>query len=596
MNYGQPGYGQAAGYGVYQQPQQQAQMAAQMQAQYTEHFLNVVLQMMNESMRRGQVEPQTFNTVVASLNPQMRGDPNVSQNINDLLSYVAAECARMGSNDPVATRQDILFAIVDAWTSNTVGRLRATRVAQQPMMGGGYGQQQGVGYTSAGAGYGGGYGGGGYMSQPAQQQGVPSGMYAKSRDAQQQSMGGYGTPAYAPAPAAGQQPMQVPPTPQYHHQSSAPAAAAAPMTAQAVAMAASASVPIAQGGTMPNIAFNFERTPFPAPIADVLATAGVTTPDAYLKCECAEVDATLLSADFVLGSHLAASSDEKAITLAAEAIPAELLDGEFSHRIAYEAIRTIDIPTSTFTSVRESYKVALDSGETPAKAIIQIIDDLPRRQSVKLDEFLTRIINQWLDSFLRIESDPGEVLSIDKVHDLTELLSGDFTSTIKNHPDWNVIATDIVAIVLNSVLVASTFIEGADDPNLSDLVAADDLAVNISGKTKYSLVSATGAERSILTDAILGEHTVLRLKQSVMVTNTLSPEDLVKPDISASSITSLNEQVFGVTLAEQRKFGRSDEYPIFQTYFYEGDQIEADAFLAARWILRANDTGKMHFV
>ena len=347
---------------------------------------------------------------------------------------------------------------------------------------------------------------------------------------------------------------------------------------------------------MPDIAFNFERTPFPEEVADVLTTAGITTPEAYLSCENKEIGATLISADFVLGSHLAASSDEKAVTLAAEAIPAELLDGEFAHRIAYEAIRTINIPTATFTTVREAYKAHLSCGETPAEAIIQIIDDLPRKQSIQLDEFLTRTINQWLDAFLRIESDPAEVLSIEKIHDLTDLLSGDFTSTIKNLTDWNKIATDIVAIVLNSVLSTSTYVQGEQDANLSDLVAADDLSVNIAGKTKFGLVTAAGAERAVLTDAILGEHTVLRLKQSVVVTNTLDATDLLKPDISASTISSLNERVFGVTLAEQRTFGRSDTYPIFQTYFYSGDQLEADSFLAARWILRANDTGKMHFV
>ena len=120
--------------------------------------------------------------------------------------------------------------------------------------------------------------------------------------------------------------------------------------------------------------------------------------------------------------------------------------------------------------------------------------------------------------------------------------------------------------------------------------------MNISGKTKFNLVTATGAERSILVEAILGENTVLRVKQSVVVTNTLDATDLLKPDISAANITSLNERVFGVTLSEQRTFGRSEAYPLFQTYFYEGDQLEASSFLAARWILRANDTGKMHFV
>ena len=290
------------------------------------------------------------------------------------------------------------------------------------------------------------------------------------------------------------------------------------------------------------------------------------------------------------------NTDEEVLEQVGEILPEDLLKGEFTHVIEYHKLETLKIATSKFKEIREVYQAQRSGGDSAIDALLEVLDDRTRGEYAQFDKLFTKLINSGLSTYLRSSKAPTFTLAIEGLDDIATLLEGGWNGPVRELKNWDDVCRAVITNTIEMVMDKATFVETPESEHLADLVRADGVTYAINGLTKYDLVTASGTDKVALAGAILSEYTVLRINQSVAISNNLNAQDLQKSILSSDHIEQANEVVFGVTLTYSRKFGASAKYPLHKVYFVQGNDVTKDAVIGTRLIARMNDVNKIYFL
>lgn len=226
----------------------------------------------------------------------------------------------------------------------------------------------------------------------------------------------------------------------------------------------------------------------------------------------------------------------------AACIPSEYFHSRWMHEINYRQLVHIPINTEKYLDIItriENYvaSVALvPDGDTiteddvtltryPWQAILKLLGDENRNTWDIIDKLITPVINNYLYRYFRL-LDTRKAPQISTIADMEDLADVRNGLKVADHGAYPIRVYTVAYMALKTYFNRDNVIS-IDDKHFGDFIACNKVSYFKNGYTEYDYgCMATEDERIKFRQAMMSNHTVLRIPRRLLITNIL-PKELV---------------------------------------------------------------------
>ncbi len=196
--------------------------------------------------------------------------------------------------------------------------------------------------------------------------------------------------------------------------------------------------------------------------------------------------------------------------------------GYWVHRLLYTMTGHIDMPTTTFTTIRDAIRKIYV--EQKWRGVLKVLQDQSQGVWSKIDNYLVARLNDAFLMRLRLENDMGVTVSIDSISDLVDLCDPHFTSPLSEHPAF----ADLLDRTIDKIMV-ETFLHDTvalpDRRSLTALMKCRQVEYFNGSTTKFDYGILENKAKNELIDSLFANNTVLTVPRCLLATNTLPSEE-----------------------------------------------------------------------
>ena len=217
-------------------------------------------------------------------------------------------------------------------------------------------------------------------------------------------------------------------------------------------------------------------------------------------------------------------------------MPLTAYQGHWAWVIEYPELVSIPMETDRFSDLRKKAQDNYVNTKDWSAALSAIGNEVPRNLWKTLNGHL---VSEWNDramTYLRDANDISRVISINEIdEDVSLLTSSPQKVSMGNNPNFVRTVDTLASDVIQAVLTSNEFsinnrdirrIVKSTDPNVGDILFTDGVYMTENGLTERDLGIApkTAIDTQESIKNILNDHTILRRKRSILVTNIVSHE------------------------------------------------------------------------
>ncbi len=502
-------------------------------------FYNGCLSVIVALLRQHNVPQQVTNTLLASIDANGSSDPRVVGNARDMMGNLERQLASRGISiqQQGGIHPNDLAQALYPWVSEKVNMLVQQMQQPQQMMGG----SQGGGYA-----------------QPGQFGMQPPSMF---------SLGN-------PSPA---QPTVMPTAPPTQHEfrPPSPAQGTPPM-----------AVPTRPQREFRMVNNTRQNVADPNVVKDLnLGENGLKLISLH-KIELSE-QIEAVAAD--IESVESANDDAESADLIKARLPEVLVTGEYVHRVHYKQIYVLDIGVKDYLRIRD-HLIKANAERTAWNNILTVLSENPHGIYVRVEEFLVRRINERMRSDFRAHIDIKQNLQIEVLEDLKDVFAGGINKAIEAADGWRDRLQQIVMRVVKEVFLDAEHLS-EEHKNFSDLIRCREISYPIGGISKFDLPFIDQNNRSVKLAQLYQDLTILRVKRSYLISNTLSAQDLLQKDLFAQPGIPDSQQVFWLVADVLKYTSQKQTDPAATAVFFSDAAGQENHVIGSRIIVRTLESG-----
>ncbi len=522
------------------QPQGYQQRPGQINPAFYSGCLNVVAAL----LKQYNVPQQVASTLLASVDVNNSSDPRVMGNARDMMGNLERQLATRGmsSQQQAGIHPNDLAAALYPWVYEKVSIIIQQMQQPQQMMGGYQAQPQGY-------------------QQPGQFAIQPPSMFSLGNPSQPQ-------PVAMPTP---------PPAPLTQHEFR-PAPPAQDISPMAVPTRPQREFRVLNDARLdlkdPKVIQNFN-----------LGDNGIKL-IALHKIELSE-EIEAVAAE--IESVEAANDDAESADLVRSRLPEALVTGEYAHRVHYKQIYMLGIGVKDYLRIR-THLIRANAERTAWNNIITVLSENPQRIYVRVEDFLVRRINERMRSDFRAHSDIKQNLQIEVLEDLKDIFAGGISTAIEAADGWRNRLELIVLRVVKEVFLDAEHLS-EEHSNFSDLIRCHDISYPIGGISKFDLPFIEQQSRSVKLEQLYQDLTILRIRRSYLISNTLSAQDLQQQDLFAKPGIPDSQQVFWLVADVLKYTSQKQADPAATAVFFSDAAGQETHVLGSRIIVRTLESG-----